>query len=71
MVTAGTAPVSALAWALGGQTVIVGDALGHVSGWFRARPNAESDLTLVEAHQFAPQGSAIVAIGPSTASAAS
>ncbi len=66
LVEVGPAPLSALAWSLGGSTVIVGDTEGRVSAWFRARPSAEAGLTLVKAHEFESQGSAIRSIGPST-----
>jgi phosphate transport system permease protein len=60
-----SAPITAIEWALGGSTVIVGDERGGVSAWFRARPRAEADLAFVKAHEFEPQKSAVVAIGPS------
>jgi phosphate transport system permease protein len=59
------AAVTALEWALGGNTLVVGDETGGVSAWFRARLQPETDLAFVKAHEFAPQGSAIVAIAPS------
>jgi phosphate transport system permease protein len=61
----GPVPLTALEWALGGNTVIVGDEKGGVSAWFRARPKPEDDLHLVRAHEFEPQGSAILSIAPS------
>ena len=60
------APVTAVEWAIGGTTVIVGDEAGAVSAWFRARPRPESDLQMVQAHVFEPQGAAVLAIGSST-----
>jgi phosphate transport system permease protein len=60
-----SAPITALEWALGGNTLIVGDERGGVSAWFRARLHAEADLAFVKAHEFEPQKSAIIAIGPS------
>jgi phosphate transport system permease protein len=64
-VPVGPVPLTALEWALGGHTVIVGDEKGGVSAWFRARSRPEDDLHLVRAHEFEPQGSAILAIAPS------
>ena len=61
----GSVPLTAIEWGLGGHTVIVGDATGGVSAWFRARPRAEADLQLVKAHDFESQGSAILSIGSS------
>jgi phosphate transport system permease protein len=60
------APLTAVEWALGGTTVIVGDETGGVSAWFRARPRPEADLEMVKAHEFEPQGSAVLSIGSST-----
>ncbi|HVO11974.1 MAG TPA: ABC transporter permease subunit [Vicinamibacteria bacterium] len=64
--SAGDAPITALAWAVGGNTLLVGDEKGAVSAWFRARPSAEADLALVKAHAFEPQHTAIVSIGASS-----
>jgi len=61
----GSVPLTAVEWGLGAHTVIVGDAKGGVSAWFRARPRPESDLEMVKAHEFEPQGSAILSIGSS------
>jgi len=58
-------PLTAVEWGLGGNTVIVGDRLGNVSAWFRARPRAEADLQMVKAHEFEPQHTAILSIGSS------
>ena len=60
------APLTAVEWALGGTTVIVGDERGGVSAWFRARPRPEADLEMVKAHEFEAQGSAVLSIGSST-----
>jgi phosphate transport system permease protein len=47
--------------------VIVGDAKGDLSAWFRVRLKDEDErLTLVQAHAFPGQGTAIRAIGRST-----
>jgi phosphate transport system permease protein len=58
--------VSALEYALGGATVLVGDRNGALGAWFRARPDPEASLELVKAHEFEPQGAPIVAIQSST-----
>ena len=60
------APLTALEFGLGGNTVIVGDRDGNLSGWFRARPSAEAEPAMVKAHDFERQGSAILSIGSST-----
>ncbi len=59
-------PLTAVEFGLGGNTVIVGDRDGRLSGWFRARPRAEAGLAMVKAHDFEPQGTPIVSIGSST-----
>jgi phosphate transport system permease protein len=61
-----SASLTAVEFGLGGNTVIVGDRDGNLSGWFRARPSAEADLVMVRAHEFEPQGSAVLSIGSST-----
>jgi phosphate transport system permease protein len=61
----GPVPLTAVEWGLGAHTVIVGDAKGGVSAWFRARPRPEADLEMVKAHEFESQGSAILSIGSS------
>jgi phosphate transport system permease protein len=61
----GSVPLTAVEWGLGAHTVIVGDAKGGLSAWFRARPHPEADLEMVRAHEFEPQGSAILSIGSS------
>jgi phosphate transport system permease protein len=58
-------PLTAVEWGLGGNTVIVGDQRGGVSAWFRARPRPEDDLQMVKAHEFEPQGSAVLSISSS------
>jgi phosphate transport system permease protein len=60
-------PITALEYVLGNTMVIVGDARGNVSGWFRVRLEEEdTELHFVKAHTYAPQGVAIAAIGAST-----
>jgi phosphate transport system permease protein len=59
-------PITAIEWMIGGNTLLVGDAGGQVSAWFRVRQREEdTDLVLVKAHEYAGQGVAIRAIGPS------
>ncbi len=59
--------VTALEYTLGNITLIVGDAKGNLSGWFRVREKEEdTDLHFVKAHAYAGQGVAIAAIGAST-----
>jgi phosphate transport system permease protein len=60
-------PITAVEYALGGVTAIVGDAKGNVGGWFRVRLKEEdTELKFVKAHTYPPQGVAISAIGAST-----
>jgi phosphate transport system permease protein len=60
-------PITALAHVLGGVTVIVGDAGGNLSGWFRVRRSEDdTELHFVNAHRYAAQGSSVRAIGAST-----
>jgi phosphate transport system permease protein len=59
-------PLTAVEFGLGGNSVIVGDQGGRLSGWFRARAGSEGDLAMVKAHEFEPQGAPIVSIGSST-----
>ena len=61
-----SAPLTAVEFGLGGNTVIVGDRDGNLSGWFRARPSAEAEPVMVKAHDFERQGSAILSIGSSS-----
>ncbi len=59
-------PITALEYVLGGNSLLVGDDKGNLSAWFRVRERDEdADLSLVQAHQFPPQGTAIQAIGRS------
>ena len=66
LVAASDRPVTALLYSLGSNSVIVGDAAGAVSGWFRVRlKDEDTDLSLVKAHEYAGQGQAIAAIAQS------
>ncbi len=58
--------ITALEYGLGGNTILVGDANGALSAWFRARPDPDAPLELVKAHEFESQGAPIVSIGSST-----
>jgi phosphate transport system permease protein len=60
-----SAPLTAVEWALGGNSVIVGDEKGGVSAWFRTRLRPEADLQMVKAHEFENQAAAIVSIASS------
>ena len=65
-VRVGTEPVTAVEYALGGNSIIVGDAKGNLTSWFRVRLKEDDDhLTMVQAHAFPSQGVAIQAIGRS------
>jgi len=59
-------PLTAVEFGLGGNSILAGDQHGRLSGWFRARASAEGELQLVKAHEFEPQGAAILSIGSST-----
>ena len=59
-------PLTAVEFGLGGNSVIVGDQQGRLSGWFRARPSPDADLVLVKAHDFESQHTPILSIGSST-----
>jgi phosphate transport system permease protein len=57
-------PVTALDWALGSVSFIAGDAQGALSAWFPARLQEDDpEPSMVKAHTFAAQGSAVRAIG--------
>ena len=59
--------VTALEYVLGNITLIVGDARGNLSGWFRVREKEDdADPHFVKAHSYPGQGVAIAAIGAST-----
>ncbi len=60
------APITAIEYGLGGNTIIVGDEGGALGAWFRARSNPDADMKLVRAHAFETQGAPIRAIGSST-----
>jgi phosphate transport system permease protein len=61
------APVTAVGWALGGVSFLVGTERGDVSGWFSARLRDEDDEPrMVRAHQFEAQAAPIRTIGAST-----
>lgn len=61
------APITALGWALGDVTFLAGTQQGEVSGWFEGRLEEEdAEGRMVRAHDFAPQASAVRALGAST-----
>jgi phosphate transport system permease protein len=60
-------PITALGWALGEVTFLAGTQKGEVSAWFEGRIDEEdAEGRMVRAHDFAPQGSAVRAVGAST-----
>jgi phosphate transport system permease protein len=63
-VSAGAGPITALEFVIGGSSIVVGTASGAVSSWFRAA-QASGRETLVRAHEFEPQGAAVVAFAAS------
>lgn len=64
--SASSGPVTAMEYALGGNTLLVGDASGAVTAWFRVREKDEEEtLSLVKAHSFPSQGTPIRAFGRS------
>ncbi|HEX6736950.1 MAG TPA: ABC transporter permease subunit, partial [Vicinamibacteria bacterium] len=66
VVTVSSSAITALEYSLGGISVLVGDAAGQVSAWFRVRVKEDdTDLALVRAHSFPGQGQAVTAIAPS------
>jgi len=63
----GRAPITALGWALGEVTFLAGNEKGELSAWFEGRVDEEdAEGRMVRAHDFAPQGSAVRAVGAST-----
>jgi phosphate transport system permease protein len=59
--------ITALEYVLGNITLIVGDAKGSLSGWFRVREKEDdADPRFVKAHSYPSQGVSIAAIGAST-----
>ena len=57
-------PITAIEFLIGGSSVVVGTASGHVTGWFRA-PVADGADAMVRAQTFEPQGAAIVTFAAS------
>jgi len=57
-------PVTALEFVIGGNSVVVGTSRGEVSSWFTA-PVPHGGEAMVRAHDFEPQGAAVVAFGMS------
>ncbi|HET7746973.1 MAG TPA: ABC transporter permease subunit [Vicinamibacteria bacterium] len=63
----GSAPITALAWAIGAVTFVAGSEDGRVSAWFATRlRDDDEEPVMVRAHDFAPAGGAVRAIAAST-----
>jgi phosphate transport system permease protein len=63
----GGAPITALQWMLGAVTFVAGAEDGTVSAWFATRLREDDERpSMVRAHDFEGQGSAVRAIAPST-----
>jgi phosphate transport system permease protein len=58
------AGITALEFLIGGNSVVVGTARGHVTSWFRATL-PDGGETMVRGHEFEPQGASVVAFAPS------
>jgi phosphate transport system permease protein len=59
--------VTALAWALGDVTLLVGTRQGEVSGWFSVRLHEDdTEQAMVRAHTFPATGSPVAALTAST-----
>ena len=56
--------VSALGYALGEVSLVVGDAAGHVSTWFKVEENGQRSYRKI--HAFVPHASAVIHIAAST-----
>jgi len=56
--------VTALEFVIGGNSVVAGTSRGEVSSWFVA-PVAHGGEAMVRAHDFEPQGAAVVVLGMS------
>jgi phosphate transport system permease protein len=64
---ASPAPITAASYLLGGQSVVLGDARGRVSSWFRVRsPDNPSVRVYRRIHVFDPMPSGVVTMGVST-----
>lgn len=64
-IDAGDAALTALAYAFGSKTLLIGDAAGRVSGWQGLRSDSGPNRTLSRARDFATMDSAITAFAPS------
>ncbi len=62
---AGRQAITALAFVLGSQTLLVGDAGGNASGWQGIRSGENGDRTLTRVRAFDPMPAAITAFAPS------
>jgi phosphate transport system permease protein len=61
----GGGAITALEWVLGGKSWIAGTEDGSVTGWFRVATTTDGPLSMVRAHTYQPQSSAVVAIAMS------
>jgi phosphate transport system permease protein len=57
--------ITALEWLIGGNSYVAGTQDGSVSSWFRAPVGADETYAMVRAHDFEPQGAAVLAIAAS------
>lgn len=65
VVAIGDGALTSLTWAVGGISVLVGEASGRRSAWFRARPDGEEGAQrLVRAHDYASHAAAVSVLGP-------
>jgi len=63
----GNAAITAVAFALGDNTVIAGTAAGDISAWFKARlSEGDEQQAKVRAHVFENQGAAVTDLSAST-----
>ncbi len=62
---AGEEGITALAFALGSETLLVGDARGRVSGWQGIRSGESGDRTLSRVREFPAMAAPITAFAPS------
>ena len=63
----GASAITSVGWLLGAVTFVAGTEEGEVSAWFATRLHEEDEMpSMVRAHDFEGQGSAIRAIAPST-----
>ncbi len=61
----GDVPITALAFAFGGRTLLVGDEAGALSGWQGIRSTPDSKRTLSHVRHFDPMSAPVTALAPS------